>query len=341
MQFAFIIFYFAFILTPFLNGTQQNLIGELLQVQNVKITNAKWQTYDNGNPPVLLRYDVDITLSNDLHLKKTNVAPDQVPLSSFREGDIVIVRNTAFFYDNPSQSWYSLEHQHKRIVTNFFGNSLESPSYDYTEAYPIIGLHRLWGKTAKGTDGWLLKFSLKGYYFTVEDNLFTGLYQKGSLVVLSEKPSRDRDSNRVKISGFFKNSNKRFEFVSDPFTENNFIDNPNYVQVIEVKETGNQWIETKRYPPGYAYGYYIYYKVVRTMTVYTNNGNYKIQYSNTAEDYIPDYGEYAPLHENLDFEPKEHWEFISSLSIGQQLVILEDHQLFNPVTGKIVTCVID
>jgi hypothetical protein len=315
----------------------------LHSIVEAKISNAEWQTSRTGTPPKLLWYDLTVTLDNGQTIESKKINADLYPISSYELGETIKINKESLFYKNPNQSWYLIENMAKGQTLTFFGTSTIKPIYEYTDAFPLIILHEKQVEECQlhfsrpgdpyypnpGPPGFSFKvceykkklvLSLKGCTFTIDDNHFLGIYDYMPVKILEEKIiSQDNGLQRVKIKGINPATFEIFEFLSDEYSQREFIEDSSFAQILKIK-TG-EWTEEINWWD---------YRRWRTINVWTTKGFFQFSFSNTGDH--GDVGDYwqLPFYDNEDYSPKEGYDFYQALAIGKQLVILDEKSVGLP-----------
>lgn len=300
---------------------------KLYFIAQVEFSNAQWQTSHSAIPPQLLQYDLKITLNNQHVLERTSLNADQYPIRSFEVGDHVKISKESLFYNDLSQSRFLLVIMNKDIVLDFSGKNIIEPIFDYTDAYPVINPCVKQSK---------FKFSIKGYSFTLDYNNFSGIYRNMPFKILEEKIiSLKNGLMQAHIKGINPFTSDEYNFLSDQFKKNTFIDDSSYAQILDIsfnkmtEWTGEVW-------DGYDNRYL--YLLTHEVTIQTTKGTFIFTYNSTAQLVFADCCVPPHYSENCDYEPRKFYEFSKDLMVGEQLLTFaNDNKMIARVdTGLVI-----
>lgn len=96
--------------------------GEILQIENVQISGAKWTFPEDGSTPQLLSYDLSMHFSDEQILKGTQFSNKDFPMTTWKKGNFIEVIKEGF-YSHGDKSLFLIRHVDSGIEVELEGKS--------------------------------------------------------------------------------------------------------------------------------------------------------------------------------------------------------------------------
>lgn len=193
---------------------KMNNVEEVIQIENIQISEAKWTHPSDGSAPQLLNYNILLTLNDKNIVSCSQINNLDYPIAMWKKGDVIEILREGFF-THSDQSWFHVRHIATDKEIDLIGNSRNKKIFINAFNDPDVHAVRRIDLHEEASQSFL-HFEIEGthYVLPIEDAKYHNFYVGMPLKIVS-KYSVEMAFDKYGIQCTFMNMRTSEVFVAD------------------------------------------------------------------------------------------------------------------------------